>query len=717
MTKKEAVELGFDHPLRWQEALKDDKLGRLGYARAAVQALQRVNSATSLVLSVEGAWGSGKTSTLAMIEALLRDQESEPVILHFNPWLVGDRDALLRSFLSKIAHGVELADHAAAGKKVATELKAYSKVLDVVKLVPGAEPWVSLVKSVFDATGESVGSVADYKTPDIEAKKLKVEEALRSFGRPIIVFVDDIDRLFPLEAFEMVRIVKAVGDLPNVGYVLAWDSQYVSDALSAANVPRSETYLDKIVQIRLPLPAIGPQARTLLINEALTRLHPDAGIAYFPNAQSRLSRLYFAGLRELLEQPRDYARVFNTVAVVEPPLRGEVVLADIIGLAALMVKAPQVYNLLRKEPQWFVGALPRGARSHASAEVLLKEGSEMRIEAFNQSSHPSAVRSLVHRLFPLTAKAEEKVLFGGASEVEGHLGAPTRLCVALQLHVSGVDISFVSARRYLTQPEERDTIASSLSQENCIEFLELLGDVAQSTSGAGISDVEDLCLSLACLPDTEPFTTHSRAQGLSLGVSAEHVAVRAITSIAKTAGREDVARIAARVAAGSEESLTVAMEVFADSYLSESDDTESLRCTPEDREEVESALFRNILQSALTGRLFSTTNPGYVLSRLARAMPTKCSELFDAIKKVDPSWDNFVLALCAYSIDSTNGQRYALPRDPADVEAYCSIDELKSQAKKRLTHEDLVYPARAAWRAIDEGRSVYGVDGSYPRRG
>ncbi|WP_265945835.1 P-loop NTPase fold protein [Dechloromonas sp. A34] len=92
------VELGFDRPLSPKDALIADKLGRQGYAQAAVNALGRVSSMAGFVISVEGAWGSGKTSTLAMMEALLRTKNPAPVIVHFNPWLVGDRDALLRHF-------------------------------------------------------------------------------------------------------------------------------------------------------------------------------------------------------------------------------------------------------------------------------------------------------------------------------------------------------------------------------------------------------------------------------------------------------------------------------------------------------------------------------------------------------------------------------------------------------------------------------------------
>ena len=149
------VELGFDRPLRSEGAMAADRLGRLGYAKAAQHALARVNSTNGFVMSVEGAWGSGKTSALAMIEALLRQQTPVPVVVHFNPWLIGDRDALLRRFLSKLAAEIKLADHAENGKKVARELKSYAKVFDFIKLVPGTEPLASLVKSVIESAGET----------------------------------------------------------------------------------------------------------------------------------------------------------------------------------------------------------------------------------------------------------------------------------------------------------------------------------------------------------------------------------------------------------------------------------------------------------------------------------------------------------------------------------------------------------------------------------
>ena len=184
-------------------------------------------------MSIEGAWGSGKTSLLAMLEELLNAEPAEQraVVVHFNPWLIGDRDALLRQFLASIAKAVKLTDHAKEGKRVAKELKTYSKAFDVLKLIPGVEPSASIIKSVVESVGNASEAVFDYKTPDIEARKVALENALRKFPLRIVVLLDDLDRLYPAEAYEMVRIIKAVGDLPNVGYVLAWDEKYVSAAL------------------------------------------------------------------------------------------------------------------------------------------------------------------------------------------------------------------------------------------------------------------------------------------------------------------------------------------------------------------------------------------------------------------------------------------------------------------------------------------------------
>lgn len=710
--------INFDIPLQAANALQGDKLDRTGYAESAAAALRKVSSSAGLVVSIEGAWGSGKTSALAMIEAILNQPGAahQPLIVHFNPWLVGEKDVLLRHFLSRIAGAINLSDHSRDGKKVAKEIKAYSKAFDLVKLIPGAEPWTSLIKSVFNAVGDATGSIAEYKTPDIEAYKQKVEEALRQFQRPIIVFIDDIDRLFPNEVFEMVRIIKAVGELPHVGYVLAWDSAYVSSALEKLGVPYAGSYLDKVVQIRMPLPSLSLSARRKLINDALDELAPEALVPRFKAHDQRLSGLYYSGLRELLDQPRDMARVFNAVRMIEPPLRGEIVFADILGLAALSVKAPAVFELLRRNPRLFVGRVVDDHGLLEKSEDVIKDGTPERGLAYDASSSPSSVQRVVHYLFPSVAEAEDSYALGHASYVDGTIAHPARLAVALQLSVTSGDVSLDAAKRYLQQPEQRLAVIESLTTENCYAFLELLGDVAQSLGGEGIVDLDDLCMSIAGLPEQALFVDRAKAGKESIGLNAEDNALRAVVMLLKSVDSDRMDPLAEKIATDSR-TLSCAAEIVTQSYVPQRRRySEQLTAPTRARDAVLQAFAANVLKAAQEDRLFQMNNPGFILWTLARSVPTDCPAIYAAVKAVQPSLDNFALEFLRNSWDSTNGQTYSLPRDESLHSVYCPLDDFKAHAASRLEDESLRNPAKAAWRSVVEGRNLYGVDGSEARR-
>jgi hypothetical protein len=714
--------ISHDRPLSASEALGTDKLDRKGFAETAVASLLQVSAQSGFVLSVEGEWGSGKTSTLALMEALLADEQRfsvEPVIVHFNPWLVGDRDALLKQFLNAIASKLALTDNAGVGQRVAKELKAYSKVFDVLKLIPGAEPWATIVKAVSDVflkVGEAVGAVSDHKALDLQGRKRLVEAALRAFGRPIVVFIDDIDRLFPNEVFEMVRIVKAVGDLPHVGYVLAWDSAYVSEALRAANVPQAATYLDKIVQVRLPLPKLSTSAKGRLVDEALDALAPEALKWHFKDDEQRLSSLYFSGLRELLEQPRDIMRVFNTVGLLEPGLRGEVSLADIVGLAALKVKAPEVFELLRKSPQYFVGRLPGDMSVLTKSEDLVKEGADARDAALRACSAPDATRRVLRFLFPFLAGAGNNNAIYRVEAVEGHIAAPVRLLVALQHSISPMDVSLMSARRYLVDPASRLATAAALTADNCVDFLDAVADVALSNDGRGICDAHLLCLSLAQLVEAEPFAQASERGGFlsARPASSCKSTIAAVMEAASVSDEQAVWSVIARDPLV----LSLAVDVIEDrrnEALNERKEAGGDLAGHAVLDDIQ-VYADNVLRAAKEGRLFKSPQPGYLLWRLAEWMPSVCGEVMSAIQLTDPQLDLFVMAFLNHSRDSIKGNAFSLPEDIKRLEAFMPLADLRKRAQQRLEDTLLDYPLKAAWRAVLEGKKLYAVDGSEARR-
>jgi hypothetical protein len=81
------------------------------------------------------------------------------------------------------------------------------------------------------------------------------------------------------------------------------------------------------------------------MKDALGTLPEDVHAQYFTHGEESLQSLYHNGLRDLLEYPRDFSRVFAIVHTLEPSLRGEIVLGDIIALAAVMVTASPVFRI------------------------------------------------------------------------------------------------------------------------------------------------------------------------------------------------------------------------------------------------------------------------------------------------------------------------------------------------------------------------------------
>lgn len=704
--------LRLDRAFKHEEALGADTLDRKAFASNITTVLRNVSPDSGLVLAIEGPWGCGKSSVLAMVEALLKQEpeDQRPVVVHFNPWLVGDRDALLRQFLSSMAKAVSLTENNEVGKRVARELLTYSKVFDVLKLVPGAEPWASIVKSVVEAVGAFVEAVFGYKTPDLETSKKALAKALNEFPKRIVVLIDDLDRLYPAEAYEMVRIIKAVGDLPHVGYVLAWDEKYVSTALENLQVPFARSYLDKVVQARLPVPPLSFSQRAKLFDREFQRLPGETRRAYFPNIEERIQSLLFHGLEELIETPRDAVRLFDTLVTFEPGLRGEINLADMLALAALMIKAPDVYELLRRKPQAFLGH-PLGGGLATGYTKEQKAAFATERQAFmNRYAHAEALGEMVTWLFPQTSTEKLSVGYQQIIFEQGHLAHTQRLSAALQLGLSTGDVSLAQLRKFIADPGSRSDIAEALSPSSCLDFVYHLIGVARDAN-ADEPALAQLCVDIARMVERRSLVEQARQQH---GVfnKAHVVSSQALGQISKRLSPE--ARVAlARGIAADEMALSVAALLLYASFGNlQPNGPDSLVVDESDKAEVLEGFANHVEHAATRGELFDKLTPALILRALGEFKPKRCPAILDIIKRSDPKLDRFVEAMLQKAYSIPGGQIYSMERNGDQLAAFIALEDLKQLATDRLQDPALEYPLKAAWRAVVEPGAIYGVDGS-----
>jgi hypothetical protein len=217
------------------------------------------------VIAIRGGWGFGKSSLKNLIAERLDAKDDGAGWLDVNPWQWGDGNAITRALFGQMANRLG-GEHSKGGLARAEALRRYGAILTgasapikeyahsndkVSTLLTNASllavasaigfelPAVAKVTAVLAgvAVGASLlGRLPSYLGRDRSQEppdKIRevLEERFRKHDQPLVVFVDDIDRLEPKQIRILLRQVKANANLPNIVFVLLLQPNIVERAL------------------------------------------------------------------------------------------------------------------------------------------------------------------------------------------------------------------------------------------------------------------------------------------------------------------------------------------------------------------------------------------------------------------------------------------------------------------------------------------------------
>lgn len=328
-----------DSPLRLPA---EDKLGYSDFAAHISDTITGWTPNEEFVFGIYGEWGSGKSTILNFVEAELNEQDDPPVIIRFNPWWFSGETDLIEKFFSQLRTGLGTDEKY---KDIRENLASLSRTVSKV-------PFSTLTGV---PAGGVIGAAADVISPDqknIGEIKDTISEDLRAIDEPIVVFIDDIDRLTTSEIRQMFRLIKSVADFPNVIYVLAFDRDIVSEALEAGErgVQNGDEYLEKIIQLpkHVPIPQEGS-----LDQFFTTRLDAIVGEDDIVFDESNWQSVYKRGIFPLIDTPRDAIRLSNAVETAYQALRHEVNYIDLIAIETLRIHFNTLYEEIRTDKSRF----------------------------------------------------------------------------------------------------------------------------------------------------------------------------------------------------------------------------------------------------------------------------------------------------------------------------------------------------------------------------
>lgn len=188
---------------------------------------------------------------------------------------------------------------------------------------------------------------------DIPSLKAAVGNLLIETQMKFLVIVDDVDRLSSPEIRELFRAIKAIGDLPNVIYLLGFDPSIVSKAFDNMYPERGLDYLEKMIQVSFDLPVPNSDGISRILTHGLDELFSTLQIQNFDN--NNFSKLYNTGIRQLLTSPRRAVRLLNALCLTIPAVVGEVKMSEFIAIEACRLFLPEVYQVLRMSKAEFAG--------------------------------------------------------------------------------------------------------------------------------------------------------------------------------------------------------------------------------------------------------------------------------------------------------------------------------------------------------------------------
>ena len=372
-----------DNPIRNPE---DDVLGRANLASSFSEQLLSLEVTEGVVVGVLGPWGSGKTSFINL--ARKRLQTAGITILDFNPWMFSGTEQLVGFFFVELSAQLKVRSSFA---ELGRSLEDYGEIFAVTSWLPIVGPWIERVRAAM----KFLGKLFQRRKEGIGGRRIKVENALAALDKPLVVVVDDVDRLTTSEIRDVFKLVRLTANFPNVIYIVAFDRVRVEKALGEHGIPGRD-YLEKILQLGIDLPAVP----THVLNEQIFGAVNDvlSGIDDVGRFDENVwPDVFVEVIRPLLRNIRDVRRYAIAIHGTVRDLNGQVALVDVLALEAVRVFLPDLFGEMHKSLEGLTAT--SGATSGNQGDPpRFKEQIDRLLEVARD--HVGVARQLVQHLFP-----------------------------------------------------------------------------------------------------------------------------------------------------------------------------------------------------------------------------------------------------------------------------------------------------------------------------
>lgn len=235
-------------------------------------------------LSLNGSWGSGKTSLMKALESKLT-QDGFP-ILWFNPWEYERAEDVVQCFLANLSRKAESQWDVATENLGIFALTAVTGIVDAAfQLLTNKTVSFKNTKEIYDQVNAAISDdETKFKDPIavIHAAFAKLTQEIsnqKKHGkRPLVVFLDDLDRCLPDKALEMLEALKNlfVCQGARVIFIAGIDTEVAKSFIMQRyeNIPSSyaANYFRKIFHATVNVPLLDLDEYKIMVTQRFDEL-------------------------------------------------------------------------------------------------------------------------------------------------------------------------------------------------------------------------------------------------------------------------------------------------------------------------------------------------------------------------------------------------------------------------------------------------------------
>lgn len=371
------------------------------YSKTLVKRLLNTDlSKKSFAVGITGGWGSGKSTFLKTLKDGENGFKDKAEIVEFNPWMCQSPDQVIADFFNALREQLS-----SRHSRLSRPIKEYAHVLNAVA---SSTPFESFTM---------IGSLWP-NDKSLQKKKDHLSRQLQKMEKPVVVFIDDLDRLESREIFEVLRLVRNTGDLCNIIYIVAYDKEYLVSALNnKSELFNCSDYLEKIFPVELHLPKIDSSYLSSVFLQCfnMQRAKCSKDSNFFDILDKFISnQLLDYGLDDSLfdfddlipkilfnyRRVRNFSRRFILLIdlYMEKGLLDKINIRDLMGIELLEIHDKSIFERLSRDPDSLLTEL-------ADQYVFLEENQEA-IKVFS-SKTPEKDLGVTERIL--------KLLFGKES--------------------------------------------------------------------------------------------------------------------------------------------------------------------------------------------------------------------------------------------------------------------------------------------------------------